>query len=120
MTLKPITETPLGPRVLPSFKKGLRHGIVMNRQKQAGSYPIHAIHALQQSAERCAGRDQHFCLSESSAYQLLPYVLSKAKVESELGNAAGAYSSRFFGGVSDVKDDPKRAAVAIGLSRCFQ
>src|SRR3982750_4667474 len=92
----------------------------MNRQKQARSYPVHALHALQQSAERCTGRDQHFCLSESSAYQLLPYVLSKAKVESELGNAASAYSSGFFGGVSDIKDDPKRAAVAARVSRCLQ
>src|SRR3954462_11715118 len=56
----------------------------------------------------------------SSAYQLLPYVLSKAKVESELGNAASTYSSGFFGGVSDIKDDPKRAAVAAGPSRCLQ
>src|SRR3954463_10777742 len=92
----------------------------MNRQKQARSYPVHALHALQQSAERCAGRDQNFCLSESSAYQLLLYVLSRAKVESELGNAASAYSSGFFGGVSNIKDNPKRAAVAAGLSRCLQ
>src|SRR3954452_8079547 len=120
MTLEPIAEALLDPRVLPSFKKSLRNGIVMNRQEQVGSHSVHARHAMYQSRERYADRDQHFCLRKSSAYQLLPYVLRKAKVESELGNAAGAHGPGFFGGVSDVKNDPKPTAIAAGLSRRLQ
>src|SRR3954454_20749701 len=120
MTLEPIAEALLDSRVLPFFKQDLRHGIVMDRQKQVGSHPVHARHALYQSAERYAGRDQHLCLRKSSVYQLLRYVLRKVKVESELGNAAGAHGPGFFGGVSDIKDDPEPIAIAAGLSRCLQ
>ncbi len=117
MALEAVAEGMLAAVVLPFFREGIRHPVVMDRKEEIGPQLVGARGPIEEPARWRRGGDQLDGLAESGIHQHLLDLVREAEVEPIFGRAAGAQHPVPVDGVAHVDDDAECRAVAARGTR---
>ena len=84
----------------------------MDRQEQIRGHGVGDVDAPDQTGPRSALGHEQPGPGKALGLQLLFDPMSKAQIENELGDVAGAHRALGFGGMSDIENDPEFRRVA--------